>query len=62
MQQLIQSFQLSELLILVLFLLGDQLSLFQEVEGKEEYPFFNHIGLCLVKTFSMFVGELGESA
>jgi hypothetical protein len=29
-------------------------------EEKDEYPFFNHIGLSLVKTFSMFVGELGE--
>jgi hypothetical protein len=29
-------------------------------EEKDEYPFFNHIGLSLVKTFSMFVGELGN--
>lgn len=24
----------------------------------DEYPFFNYLGLCVVKTFTMFVGEL----
>jgi len=33
--------------------------LLHEDDGKEkEYPFFDHLGLALVKTFSMFVGEL----
>jgi len=33
--------------------------LLHEDNGQEaDYPFFNHLGLCLVKTFSMFVGEL----
>ena len=33
--------------------------LLHEDDGKEkEYPFFDHLGLVLVKTFSMFVGEL----
>ena len=26
--------------------------------SEDEYPFFNHIGTSLVKTFTMFVGEL----
>jgi hypothetical protein len=31
----------------------------EPAEGEEEeYPYFNHIGLSLVKTFTMFVGEL----
>ena len=28
-------------------------------EGSH-YVFFDHVGLCIVKTFSMFVGELGN--
>ena len=30
----------------------------QKNNAEEEYPFFNDIGLSLVKTFTMFVGEL----
>ena len=46
-----------------LFLLAFGLSfyiLLHEDNGGEdrEYAFFDHLGLCLVKTFSMFVGEL----
>ncbi len=27
-------------------------------DGESEYPFFDAVGLCLIKTFTMFVGEL----
>ena len=38
--------------------LGDSLRYTEGSCPEDEYPFFNNVGLALVKTFTMFVGEL----
>ncbi len=46
-------------LFIIAFALCFYILLHQDTAGDpQEYPFFDHLGLCLVKTFSMFVGEL----
>ena len=46
-------------LFIVAFSLSFYILLHQDTEGVEnEYPFFDKLGLTVVKTFSMFVGEL----
>merc|ERR1719237_628389 len=46
-------------LFLFAFGLGFYILLHEDNGGADrEYAFFDHLGLCLVKTFSMFVGEL----
>ena len=46
-------------LFLFAFGLGFYILLHEDNGGAErEYAFFDHLGLCLVKTFSMFIGEL----
>ena len=46
-------------LFLFAFGLGFYILLHEDNGGTDrEYAFFDHLGLCLVKTFSMFVGEL----
>ena len=46
-------------LFLFAFGLGFYILLHEDNGGTErEYAFFDHLGLCLVKTFSMFIGEL----
>ena len=46
-------------LFIIAFALSFYILLHQDgVKNNEEYPFFDSVGLTLVKTFSMFVGEL----
>ena len=46
-------------LFLFAFGLGFYILLHEDNGGTDrEYAFFDHLGLCLVKTFSMFIGEL----
>ena len=46
-------------LFLFAFGLGFYILLHEDNGGAErDYAFFDHLGLCLVKTFSMFIGEL----
>ena len=46
-------------LFLLAFGLGFYILLHEDNGGPDrDYAFFDHLGLCLVKTFSMFVGEL----